>query len=877
MSASSEIAQQEEFPTGIAIDEPVLPGWRLFLRRQARLISAVLTLLIFVVVGFAIFHLTDEVRYDDVVAALRATNLLSIAAAIAFTALSFAALTIYDVDALEYIGRKLPYPQVALTAFSAYAVGNTAGFGPLSGGAIRYRAYSRLGLSPDEIGRVIAFVTLAFGLGLASVASLSLLVIGEDVAPLVGVSSGLLQTVAGLVLAGLVALLIWARGGRVRRVGRFSLKLPDSRTTSRQFLVTCLDIAASATVLYMLLPGSVTISWPAFLGLYAVAVGLGVLSHVPAGLGVFDGVIVAALSGAANVEQVLGSLVLYRLIYHVLPLVIAMAATITVELRRQMGNPALASLRRLGGRLSPTLVSALTVVVAAILIFSGVTPLSADRSALFATVLPLPVVEAAHFLCSLLGLALFVSARGLSQRLDGAWWLAMLSSLTAVILTLVNTVSFIDTALLAFLAISLFATRKLFHRPASLFGQALTTPWLMAMTVICATALFILFFVYRDVEYSHQLWWQFEFSGDAPRSLRAILGLSVAASLVALASLLRPAAAPKGEPGPEDLDRAYAIVDRQDNADANLVRMGDKNLLYSPDGRAFIMYGRQGRSWIALFDPIGPQEIWAELVWHFLEQSRLAGCRPVFYQISPALLSACADAGMRAYRLGELATTDLRSFTLEGGKRANLRSALSRMERDGIEFEVIPVEGVPAVLDQLAAVSDAWLSVHKAKEKGFSLGAFDPDYIRTQPVAVLRLNGRIVAFANLLLTGTKAEASIDLMRFTREAPKGVMDILFVRIMLYLRDQGYGTFNLGMAPLSGLSRHEVAPVWDVIGRTVFDHGERYYNFKGLRAFKEKFHPRWQPRYLAVPGGVSPALALLDATLLIGAGIKGVIGK
>lgn len=142
---------------------------------------------------------------------------------------------------------------------------------------------------------------------------------------------------------------------------------------------------------------------------------------------------------------------------------------------------------------------------------------------------------------------------------------------------------------------------------------------------------------------------------------------------------------------------------------------------------------------------------------------------------------------------------------------------------------------------------------------------------------VLRFEGRIVAFANILVTETKAESSIDLMRFSPEAPKGSMDYLFVSLLTHLRSEGYEHFNLGMAPLSGLSRRDVAPVWDRIANTFYEHGERFYNFKGLRAFKTKFHPEWQPRYLAVSGGLSPVIALLDATLLIGGGLKGVVKK
>ncbi|NNH29875.1 bifunctional lysylphosphatidylglycerol flippase/synthetase MprF [Rhizobium sp. SEMIA 4085] len=851
-------------------------GARGFLRRYRPHLVALATLLVFCIVGYAVVQLTDEVRYEDVVAALSNTRPSAILLALLFTGLSFLALIVYDLNAIDYIGKRLPFPHVALTAFSAYAVGNTAGFGALSGGAIRYRAYSRLGLTPEDIGRVIAFVTLSFGLGLAGVASIALMIIADEIAPLVGTSALLLRLVAGVIIAALGALVVLGRDGRAMHIGPIAIRLPDSRTWSRQFLVTAFDIAASATVLYVLLPQT-AIAWPVFLAVYAIAVGLGVLSHVPAGLGVFETVIIASLGSAVNIDAVLGSLVLYRLIYHVLPLLIAVLAVSATEFRRFVDHPAASSIRRIGARLTPQLLSALALLLGVMLIFSSVTPTPDQNLEFLASYLPLPIVEGAHFLSSLMGLALLVAARGLGQRLDGAWLVAVIAAVAALALSLLKAVALVEAVFLAFLISSLFVSRRLFTRHASLLNQTLTASWMTAIAVICVGAVVILLFVYRDVEYSNELWWQFEFAGEAPRGLRAVLGLPIISSAIAIFSLLRPAAF-KPEPATEDaLRRAVEIVRTQNDADANLVRMGDKSIMFSEEGDAFIMYGRQGRSWIALFDPIGAKQARPELVWRFVEAARAAGCRAVFYQISPALLSHCADAGLRAFQLGELAVADLTDFEMKGGKWANLRQTAARAQRDGLEFEVIPPEEVAGVLDELSAVSNAWLEHHNAKEKGFSLGAFEADYVSVQPVGVLKKDGRIVAFANILVTETKSEGTIDLMRFSPEAPKGSMDFLFVRIMEYLRGEGYTHFNLGMAPLSGMSNRETAPVWDRIGSTVFEHGERFYNFKGLRAFKSKFHPHWQPRYLAVPGGGNPMIALMDATLLIGGGLKGVVRK
>ncbi len=847
-----------------------------FFSRYRTHLTALATLAVFCMVGFAIEQLTTEVRYDDVVQALADTKISSIVLALFFTALSFLALVFYDVNAIDYVGKKLPFPQVALTAFAAYAVGNTAGFGALSGGAIRYRAYSRLGLTPEDIGRVIAFVTIAFGLGLAGVGSIALLAIADEIAPLIDVSSWVLRLVGGSIVLVLAAGVVLGRGGRAVSIGRFSLRLPDSATWSRQFLVAAFDIAASATVLYVLLPQT-AISWPVFLAVYAIAVGLGVLSHVPAGLGVFETVIIAALGSAVNIDAVLGSLVLYRLIYHVVPLLLAVLAVSATELRRFADHPVASGFRRIGIRLMPQLLSALSLLLGVMLIFSSVTPTPDSNLEFLSNYLPLPIVEGAHFLASLAGLALVVAARGLGQKLDGAWWITIFSAAAALMLSLLKAVALVEASFLAFLIFGLFVSRRLFRRRASLLNQTLTASWLTAIAVVCVGAVVILLFVYRDVDYSNELWWQFEFADEAPRGLRAVLGITIISTAIAVFSLLRPATTRLEPATDEALERAVDIVEKQRYADANLVRMGDKSVMFSDKGDAFIMYGRQGRSWIALFDPVGDRSAMPELVWRFVETARAAGCRAVFYQISPALLSHCADAGLRAFKLGELAVSDLSTFEMKGGKWANLRQTASRAQRDGLSFEVIAAEDVPGVMDELAAVSDAWLADHNAKEKGFSLGAFTPDYIRAQPVGILKLEGKIVAFANILITGAKDEGTIDLMRFSPDAPKGSMDFLFVQIMEYLRAEGFSHFNLGMAPLSGMSKRETAPVWDRIGSTVFEHGERFYNFKGLRAFKSKFHPQWHPRYLAVSGGGNPMIALMDATLLIGGGLKGVVRK
>jgi phosphatidylglycerol lysyltransferase len=201
-----------------------------------------------------------------------------------------------------------------------------------------------------------------------------------------------------------------------------------------------------------------------------------------------------------------------------------------------------------------------------------------------------------------------------------------------------------------------------------------------------------------------------------------------------------------------------------------------------------------------------------------------------------------------------------------------MRQTLRRVERE-CSFEIID----PApVIDELRAISDSWLAQKRTREKGFSLGFFSDDYIRRCKVAIVRRDDHIVAFANLW-EGAGEELSSDLMRQLPDAPAGVMDYMFVTLILWGQQQGYRWFNLGMAPLSGLEDRAIGTLWTRVGALAYRFGENFYNFQGLRQYKEKFDPVWEPMYLASPGGLALPRILTNLTALISGGLRGVISK
>jgi phosphatidylglycerol lysyltransferase len=829
-----------------------------WLHRNGTILSGLLMVIVGVAILFAARKLTADVSYDSVLAALDRTRSIDILAAIILTGISFACLICYDLNALRFIRRPQPLVSAGLVAFSAYAVGNTAGFGPLSGGAIRYRGYARL---------CTAIATLIFSV---------------QVQRMTGYPAPLLAAMALALLLAAVGGLWWIGRRRPAAIADFQasgkrLSLPPPRTILLQLAITAGDIAAAASVLYVLLPGESAIHWPAFTALYCIAIGLGVLSHVPAGLGVFEAVILAAVGPSVPTGEVIGALVLYRLIYHVMPLFIAVVVLIGSEIAAYRKLLKVLIGPHLGPAILPVLLAVIAVICASMLIFSSVLPTPDANLAILENLLPTAVVEAAHFVSSLLGLVLFVSARGLAHRLDGAWWTALITALAAMILCFPKAIAPFEAMLLGLFILGLLLSRSAFARRSTLLAEPLTASWITALAVLLAAAFILLMFVLRDVKYSSQLWWQFEISADAPRGLHALAGVSLLAIALTVASLLRPSRRQLSVASDSDIARAVAITESNAESGGNLVRTGDKSVMFSEDERAFIMYAVQGRSQIALFGAIGADEARPGLLWSFVEAARSDGRRAVLYEVPSSLLPACADMGLRALKLGEMAVVDLKAMDLASSRWGEQRRALAKAERDGMRLEILLPEEVGFVLDDIARISDDWLAHHEVREKGFALGRFSGDYLASQPLAVLRQHDKIVAFASVMLAAAETEASIDLMRFGNDAPKGAMDFLFAALLVAMRERGFARFNLGMAPLSGFAAHSAAPLWNRFGQAIFTHGEKFYNFRGLRAFKAKFNPSWEPRYLVVDAGTAPVAALMDVTLLIGGGIRGVVSR
>lgn len=825
-------------------------------QRNRRSLSIGAALLVAALGLTALSRLLHSVRPHEIRHAFDALSAGQIGAALLLTAASYMMLTLYDRFALQVIDRRLPWRTYALASFTSYTLSHNLGLALLTGGSARYRVYRAAGLSGGEIGSVIALASLSFWNGVILLAGLAAIASTQNL-PFFdwGLSLHWLHYAGmGVITLCLVPLLLRHFGLEAVDIGGWRTPLPKLERSAAMTAVAALDLAAASAALYVLLPAPDPAAYPAFFLGYALAIIAALISHVPGGLGVFEAVVIATVPG--DKAQLLAALLAYRVIYYLLPLLIAALLLGLHESKRWRGparEMAQAS-QSLLRELAPPLLAALVFAGGLILLLSSATPAETGRMHDLRHILPLPFVEASHIAASLSGTLLLFLAPGLLRRLDGAFVATRALLLAAILFSLTKGFDYEEALILSAICAALQWSRPAFYRKTSLLDAPLSTGWIAAaMTALLASA-FAGFFAYKHVAYTNSLWWQFSLNGDAPRFLRALFGVAVLVAGIALWRLLAPSSR-AGDGDDVGVDRLGPALAVADHSDAFLAFTGDKHFLLADEGDAFLMYRVQGANWIVMGDPVGREERWADLLWKLRERADATQGRILLYQISAACLPPAIDLGLSIVKYGEEARVELTAFSLAGPQAKSLRHAERRASEEGATFAIIPAAAVEQHLPELKAVSDEWLAAKKQREKAFSLGSFDPAYMMHFPCAVVQVGGRIVAFANILATPNREEMSVDLMRHALDVPYGVMDFLFLRLIQHAQVEGYRWFTLGVAPLSGIDGRKLAPAWARSAAFLFRHGEMLYGFKGLRNYKAKFATHWEPRYIAGPRGMA----------------------
>jgi len=837
-----------------------------------------ISLALFSVAMVVLHHELRQYHVRDIIAELRQVRPAFLGLAVLLTILDYLVLTAYDALALRYIRHRLEYTKIAVASFIGYVFSHNMTI--VGGSTARYRIYSVLGVSASEVARLVIFCGLTFWLGFFALGGSVFLVGHQEIPETLHIpftSAWPIGAIFLTVVFAYLALITFRR--QPLKVHEWELAVPSIPISVGQIAFASLDWLLAGGVLYALLPATVKLTYFKFLGIFMLAQAVGLLSYVPGGIGVFETVILLLLSDHLEKSVIVGCLVLYRLVYYLFPFALATGLLAVYELTTKKHILKRFSLvfGKSSSAITPHFLAVTSFIAGIILLFSGALPAAKGRMACLENLLPLPAIEISHFLGSLAGAGLLILARGIQRRVDAAYHFTVALLGLGIVFSVLKGFDYEEAIILTVMLLLFLPCRSEFYRKASLMREPFTSAWAVLIIAVVISSIWLGIFSYKHIEYSSQLWWRFAVNAEAPRFMRATMG---AAIMVLFYSVTRLLLSRTEEPLPTEPETVRAVEDivrHSRKTYANLAMLGDKSFLVNESRNCFIMYGVEGRSWIAMGDPVGPKEEWEPLLWRYRELCDLHDGWTVFYQIESDNLGLYLDLGMTFLKLGEEGRVNLKDFSLEGSSRKGLRNAYNKISKENCTFSVVPPDQVPPLLDELKQISDAWLAEKDTREKGFSLGFFEPEYMKKLPIAIVRREENIIAFANIWPGAEHDELSIDLMRHLPSAPNGIMDYLFIELMLWGKQQDYNWFNLGMAPMSGLEERVLAPLWHKVGTFVFRHGEHFYNFKGLRQYKEKFDPVWQSKYLACRGGLALPRILTNVATLISGGVKGMITK
>jgi phosphatidylglycerol lysyltransferase len=280
----------------------------------------------------------------------------------------------------------------------------------------------------------------------------------------------------------------------------------------------------------------------------------------------------------------------------------------------------------------------------------------------------------------------------------------------------------------------------------------------------------------------------------------------------------------------------------------------DKSYFFSPDRTCGIAYRTVGGVALVLGNPVGAPEGLEATTRRFLRFCDDNGWEATFDAVPADLLPMYHRLGLQSLKIGIEAVVPLDRIPDTVKHSKHLRHIRNKFEGEGYRFErhMPPHDG--ALMSQLREVSDEWLQIPGRRERSFTVGYFDEGYVNECPVVALQdPSGRLVAFANEIPSYRAGEATIDMMRHRPQAPNGAMDYLFIALMLALRETGYRTFNLGMAPLAGVGEGPDASLEERAAHELAEHATRIFAYKGMRDYKGKFDPQWEDRFLIYQGG------------------------
>lgn len=604
-----------------------------FLRKHG---AAVFGLLLLVGAVWVVQREFRSLSVADVARAMEAIPARALWLSAGLTVAAYAVLAMYDKLGANYAGKPSSWGRALLASFCGYSLAHNLGFAAVSGAAVRFRLYSAWGYTPLEIGKVIGFTSLTFGLGGMALAG-AVLLFEPEVIPVLPehVPRWALQAASVPMFVIVTAYVLLSRFRREVTLFKHRVELPGVRMALAQTVLATVDVAVTAAIFYVLLPSADGLTFLKFLGIYLAAYSAGIFAHVPGGIGVFDGIILLGLAPYLGAAEVVGALLVFRLYYYIVPLFVAGGLFAGFELTQRRG--VLGRFSALGTPAMPFEVPALAGLVAlsgALLVFLGALPV---RDAILQQWAGYEAALASQFAASVVGSLLLVMSFGLARRLTLAWGLSLFLLANGALIAAMRGEAWWTWGVFLAVAAFLATMRPSFYRDSRLRAEPLSTEMLVPLVAVALCGLTLASVSY-NTRVQDAAWWEVVFAPGASPQLRVAVGLAGVLLLVGVARLLRRA--PLRPTAYDEAARARLGEGAPEGADA---------VLWGERGEALLPFRRGEEVWVAEGDPAGADERDAvSAIWRFRDLCERNGARPAFRGVGERFLRVYADIGLQA-------------------------------------------------------------------------------------------------------------------------------------------------------------------------------------------------------------------------------------
>lgn len=748
----------------------------------------------------------------------------------------------YDIILNKILGQKQKKSFLFESSWMINTINNIAGFGGLISIGLRSEFYGK-----KQEGRKVAqsltkiLLFLMSGLSIYSLLSFLILVFGNT-------SEFLQQYLVWLIGGSLYfpIVLIVSVIKKDEYIGDL-----DSKTRFSLILTSFLEwtgVLGSFLFIGMLM--GVSYNPLQVVPLFIAASVIGIASMIPGEIGSFDVMMIIGLSSLGlSKEIVVAWILLYRLFYYVIPFIIGVIFFVK-NLSTRLNEDYSGIPRELTTEIAHKIVVFLMYFSGVMMVLSATLPEVFDQVSWLRHLNPLSFHILNQFPSILLGFLLLIMGRGISARVKRAY-IPTISLLSITLLyTFIKDFSWGVIFYLMFLLLIVIFSKNQLYREQLVYSWEKMTIDGTIFSIL--TLLYIVIGVYNLPTFPHHrhTFNQFFLFPSEKIWFSGFVGiLLVAIAMYIFLHYLKGTNRTVGIPL-DDVRATKLLNTYGGNTDSQLLFLRDKEMyIYKNsdnEDTVLLQFRTYNNKCIVMGDPSGKKEDFSLAIEQFIKETDLLGYLPVFYEASEDMVMLLHEFGYDFIKMGEEAHVDLPSFTLSGKKRKAERAIMNRFAKEEYQFKVIQPPFSTEIMEELKSVSDEWLGTRK--EKGFSLGFFLEDYLEKAPIAVVYdQENKLIAFANIMPTYTKEEGTIDLMRYSKKAPSGVMDFLFISLFAYMQEQEIEYFNLGMAPLSNVGTSRKSFIQERIAYLVFEFGSHFYSFQGLRSYKDKYATSWVSRY------------------------------